>query len=315
MSTISDKMVQAAIKGANEFFASGACPPIKIEGEHLEFPPPVAAEMFRAALSAALSVALPMQEPTPVSEGELFEAIRSIIYKRVSSQVDTHFIDRIHLVGVPDAAAEITALVYATPAASVAPAVKVKALSETLNFYISDAEDGVCRVPRQKLVEIQQQLRAVDALTSSTASGSQPRTLREDLLRIHQQILTSDLRFVHPAHPDTWSRWADTILDAAIAVDLSERRASTASGEDGWRDISSAPKDGTEIDLWARRDGTNRYERVPDCSWQFMSDWDGREFDGWMGLRRGFSRSYVEPTHWRLPPPAPSSSKEDGNAR
>jgi hypothetical protein len=49
-----------------------------------------------------------------LTEGEIFEAARTIIYKRVSSQVDTHFIDRIHLVGVPDAAAEIAALVIAS---------------------------------------------------------------------------------------------------------------------------------------------------------------------------------------------------------
>lgn len=45
-----------------------------------------------------------------MDESEFFEAVRRIIYKRVSSEVDTHFIDRIHLVGVPDAAAEIAAL-------------------------------------------------------------------------------------------------------------------------------------------------------------------------------------------------------------
>jgi Lar family restriction alleviation protein len=36
--------------------------------------------------------------------------------------------------------------------------------AETLNFYISDSENGISRVPRQKLVEIQNELRAA-ALT------------------------------------------------------------------------------------------------------------------------------------------------------
>lgn len=68
-----------------------------------------------------LSALVPRPSPDeselkPVAtEGEIFEAVRTIIYKRVSSEVDTHFIDRIHLRGVPDAAAEIAALFVAAP--------------------------------------------------------------------------------------------------------------------------------------------------------------------------------------------------------
>jgi hypothetical protein len=36
--------------------------------------------------------------------------------------------------------------------------------AETLNFYISDAENGISRVPHQKLVEIQEELRRLAAL-------------------------------------------------------------------------------------------------------------------------------------------------------
>lgn len=64
-----------------------------------------------------------------MTEGEFFEAVRSIIYKHVSSEVDTHFIDRIHLVGVPDAAAEIAAL--ALSPSPVSEGVMVKALEWT----------------------------------------------------------------------------------------------------------------------------------------------------------------------------------------
>jgi hypothetical protein len=45
-----------------------------------------------------------------MNESDFFEAVRTIIYRRVSAQTDEHFIDRIHLVGVPDAAAEIAAI-------------------------------------------------------------------------------------------------------------------------------------------------------------------------------------------------------------
>jgi hypothetical protein len=49
-------------------------------------------------------------EAIVMTEGDFFEAVRTIIYRRVSAQTDEHFIDRIHLVGVPDAAAEIAAI-------------------------------------------------------------------------------------------------------------------------------------------------------------------------------------------------------------
>lgn len=45
-----------------------------------------------------------------MEEGEFFEAVRTIIYRRISAETDPHFIDRQHLIGVLDAAHEITAI-------------------------------------------------------------------------------------------------------------------------------------------------------------------------------------------------------------
>lgn len=43
------------------------------------------------------------------------------------------------------------------------------------------------------------------------------------LLRIHSAIKSSNSTlFVHPPHPESWSSWAETILDAAIALDGKE---------------------------------------------------------------------------------------------
>lgn len=197
-----------------------------------EGPPHI--EWAEIAARAALSVALPMQEP--------------VAWRYRCTGLDgkpTPWVFT-HIRYDDEGDVEVQSL-YAIPAASVAPAVKVKAFSETLNFYISEAEDGICRVPRQKLVEIQQQLRAVDALTSSTASG-----------------------------------------------------------EDGWRDISSAPKDGTWIFVHWQHQSIGRFP--------FVAFWD----DGWVPARDA-DRDYGEvfPSRWRpmFGPPLPSSSKEDGNAR
>lgn len=72
----------------------------------------------------------------------------------------------------------------------------------------------------------------------------------------------------------------------------------------GWLPIETAPKDGTKIDLWARLEGTDIFERVTDCSWQEMADWTGAEYMGWDGLWIHRHRVFTGPTHWRpLPEP------------
>jgi hypothetical protein len=45
--------------------------------------------------------------------------------------------------------------------------------AETLNFYISDSENGISYVPRQKLIEIQDAIRALSAAPASPANGWQ----------------------------------------------------------------------------------------------------------------------------------------------
>ncbi len=74
----------------------------------------------------------------------------------------------------------------------------------------------------------------------------------------------------------------------------------------GWNPIETAPKDGTEIDLWFIDHNGYRY-RIPDAKWMprkydphkgehAWHDWNP-EFE-WDPLEGG------EPTHW-MPPPEP----------
>lgn len=73
-----------------------------------------------------------------------------------------------------------------------------------------------------------------------------------------------------------------------------------------WQPIETAPKDGTEVDLWCvdRGDPGGRKARRPNCAWGLMQNWIGAEFKGWRGV--GQQHRQWEPTHW-MPIPAPPS--------
>lgn len=67
----------------------------------------------------------------------------------------------------------------------------------------------------------------------------------------------------------------------------------------GWQDISSAPKDGTWIDLWVN-DGPVNY-RIPNARWSETSR--GSPVPGWHaeymdGMDSDLIPNYVVPTHW-----------------
>ena len=88
------------------------------------------------------------------------------------------------------------------------------------------------------------------------------------------------------------------MVESVAQALLSERNATR------WQPIETAPKDGTVVDLWARREQTDKYERLADCHWCGMTDWLGNEYDGWDGLSPGLRRTYDNPTHW-MPLPEP----------
>lgn len=73
-----------------------------------------------------------------------------------------------------------------------------------------------------------------------------------------------------------------------------------------WQPISTAPKDGTLVDLWARNLLTwnKRGERHVNKKWGPIMDWTGREYEGW-----NLSESY-EVTHWMPLPNPPARAKE-----
>lgn len=75
-------------------------------------------------------------------------------------------------------------------------------------------------------------------------------------------------------------------------------------GAPTWFPISSAPKDGTVVDLW-----TNLNRRIPGCSWKERGCWSERK--GWESWGFDWQDSHGEalqeiPTHWTAPPEGPN---------
>lgn len=67
---------------------------------------------------------------------------------------------------------------------------------------------------------------------------------------------------------------------------------------DGWLNISSAPTDGTRIDLWCA------YGREPDCVFS-NGVWVQPEWDSEQGFYDCVVIKDQNPSHWMMPPNAP----------
>jgi hypothetical protein len=69
-----------------------------------------------------------------------------------------------------------------------------------------------------------------------------------------------------------------------------------------WQPIETAPKDGTNIDLWAKRWRSDNdgffYRRFPECYWSNGDSMTNRHAN-WVHLEEGWY-----PTHW-MPEPEP----------
>ena len=73
-----------------------------------------------------------------------------------------------------------------------------------------------------------------------------------------------------------------------------------------WRDIETAPKDGTVVDLWCTRvhcHGDEQQVRKCNVHWGDMANmFTGEVYPGWVGLGEIYATN--EPSHW-MPQPDP----------
>jgi hypothetical protein len=78
----------------------------------------------------------------------------------------------------------------------------------------------------------------------------------------------------------------------------------------GWQTIETAPKDGSNLDLWCRREhchGHVDYVRICNASWGDMVDFVGNIYQGWQGIQSPYHT--LIPTHW-MPLPTPPKGGE-----
>ena len=168
---------------------------------------------------------------------------------------------------------------------------------------------------RRDHLRVEKYQRALDALSSEAeASGAELLgdadpldfdKLREKVARI---IMWASARAV-----GTPSMRVDQVREVAlnqfdhILADFSRLHLARANAPQGWRDIATAPKDGTRIDLWASWRGGGA--RKTDMCWTTLNYHPG--LPGWTDDFYGNGRLYDERqfTHW-VPVPAPPTEAE-----
>lgn len=95
-----------------------------------------------------------------------------------------------------------------------------------------------------------------------------------------------------------------------ILAHIAKLEAALPPQGDGWQDIASAPRDGTEIDIWIGNSPiVDGGYRIVNCWWSAV---DGYWFGPMGGPARDLRQQAGVPTHWRpLPePPTPESSHD-----
>lgn len=96
---------------------------------------------------------------------------------------------------------------------------------------------------------------------------------------------------------------------------LTEKRDKLAAllrkAGEGWSfDMDAAPRDGSRIDIWARRETTGACDRYTDCRWglrHFGTEPYGEPV--WLGLQEQYSK--ITPIAWRPLPAPPAAGAPD----
>jgi NTP pyrophosphatase (non-canonical NTP hydrolase) len=168
------------------------------------------------------------------------------------------------------------------------------ALPSALSPTVSEA-DGLAGESR--IVELPMKAFAHEQPVRDEMRGEQT------ILTYSDRVATWSLEFFESGwdFPDRWlggSHWLDiSAMWPGVTAQVSALRAQPSNDAEGWRDIASAPKDGTEIlACWER------------CGTRAIVYWSG----GPRWLDQSDSPEASNPTHWRPLPTAPGASVQAG---
>lgn len=130
--------------------------------------------------------------------------------------------------------------------------------------------------------------------------------LRAALTQLLQCPALADKNHSDPAWGCAETAQAISVARAALSPNHQPHAVSQ-----GWRDIETAPRDGTLIDLWCiDRRGNYAPRRLTERQYGRMTNWVGEIVVGW---NIGNPYRDWQPTHW-MPLPAPPSPAKTGGA-
>ena len=135
-------------------------------------------------------------------------------------------------------------------------------------------------------------------------------------ITISDRVMRQSLEWLLPKSIATWNTRASPEVvnhdvDCGVGIGVgctcngeqAKARIEELEAQHEWKDISTAPRDGAKIDLWA----VNRYQEVGarfcNCLWGRKLSYPSDMKDHWLGLPQDPMK--WEPTHWRYPPPPP----------
>lgn len=112
--------------------------------------------------------------------------------------------------------------------------------------------------------------------------------------------------------PITSNSNMDAINMQAIARDAL-KVLRTQPPQDDWKDISTAPRDGSLILGWCPQE--NQYNKTKVISYGEPADWykkSNKSWEGYWGYMTYDSIQHCKPTHWQPLPLPPKPAKTDG---
>jgi hypothetical protein len=163
----------------------------------------------------------------------------------------------------------------------------------------------------EQLQEAAQSIRADGTPAQVGLSADEHEDIAREITRLRSQVagippqdrqaVADELKLVSAFLFEDQAYGLMDIVERAIA--MLQASPSPPVGEDGWRDISTAPKDGTYIDIWGINPAGRRYTDMRWTDFPEVGAVEGFTWRDWQGVR-AIDHADAVATHW-MPRPAP----------